>query len=154
MLIRRKKGICARTGILACFVFFGIHAITAMAADPDPIMGQWNYSTTNRWVKGPVPDGRPSKGIVVITQTGDQFKMEFKSGMVFSPPELRYFTGRKQGLEYIFFNSARVDNEGGVAKNNCNLKLINAGHGKGKSYSQYSNRGTMFSWGFDIELTR
>jgi hypothetical protein len=104
MLIRRKKGICARVGILACFVFFGIHAITAMAADP--IVGQWNYSTSNHWVKGPVPAGRPSKGIVVITQTSEQFKMEFKSGMVFSPPELRYFTGRKQGRS-IFFSIAR-----------------------------------------------
>lgn len=154
MLIRGKKGIYAGVGVfvLACLVFFGLQAVHAMTADP--IAGQWNYSTSNHWVKGPVPAGRPSRGIVVITQTGDQFKMEFKSGMVFSPPELRYFTGRKQGQEYIFSNSAHVDNEGGVAKNSCNLKLINASHGEGKSNSKYSNRGTTFSWGFDIKLTR
>jgi hypothetical protein len=85
---------------------------------------------------------------------GDQFKMEFKSGMVFSPPELRYFAGKKQGQDYVFSNSAQVDNEGGIAKNSCNLKLISANHGKGKSFSQYSNSGITFSWGFDIELTR
>jgi hypothetical protein len=152
MAIRGQKGMYTGVGILACLVFFGIHAVNVMAADP--IVGQWNYSTSNHWVKGPAPAGKPSKGIVVITQTGDQFKMEFKSGMVFSPPELRYFTGKKHGQEYIFSNSAQVDNEGGIAKNSCNLKLIGANHGRGKSFSQYSNKGITFSWGFDIELTR
>jgi hypothetical protein len=152
MTIRRKKGIYAGAGILACLVFFGGHAVIAMTADP--IAGQWHYSTSNHWVKGPAPAGTPSRGNVVIAQTGDQFKMEFKSGMVFRPPELRYYTGKKQGQEYIFSNSARVDNEGGVVRDTCNLKMINAGHCKGKSFSQYSNRGTTFSWGFDIELTR
>jgi hypothetical protein len=151
MLIR-KKGISAGVGILALFVFSGIHVVHALAADP--ILGQWNYTTSNHWVKGPAPAGKPSKGILVITQMGDQFKMEFKSGMVFSPPELRFFTGKKLGQEYVFSNSAQVDNEGGIVKNSCNLKLINANHGKGKSFSQYSNRGITFSWGFDIELTR
>ena len=139
-------------GIFAWLVFFGLHAVTTMSTDL--IVGQWNYSTSNHWVKGPAPAGRPSKGMLVITQIGDQFKMEFKSGMAFSPPELRYFTGGKQGQEYIFSNSAQVDNEGGVAKNNCNLRLLNAGHGKGKSFSQYSNKGITLSWGFDIELRR
>ncbi len=152
MLIRRKKRIYAGVGILACLVFFGLHAVHAMIADA--ILGQWSYSTSNHWVKGPAPAGRPSKGILVITQQGSQFKMEFISGMVFSPPELRYFTGKKKGQEYIFSNSAQVDNEGGIAKNSCNLKLINANHGKGKSFSQYSNKGITFSWGFDIELTK
>ena len=80
--------------------------------------------------------------------------MEFKSGMVFSPPELKYFTGKRNGQEYVFSNSAQVDNEGGVAKNSCNLKMIGVNHGKGKSFSQYTHGGTIFSWGFDIELTR
>jgi hypothetical protein len=151
-MLVRKKGISAGVGILALFVFAGLHAVNALAADP--IVGQWNYTTSNHWVKGPAPAGKPSKGILVITQMGDQYKMEFKSGMVFSPLELRFFTGKKLGKEYVFSNSAQVDNEGGIAKNSCNLKLINANHGKGKSFSQYSNRGIMFSWGFDIELTR
>ncbi|OGP54031.1 MAG: hypothetical protein A2Y65_06145 [Deltaproteobacteria bacterium RBG_13_52_11] len=85
---------------------------------------------------------------------GNQFNMEFKSGMVFSPPELKYFTGKKNGQEYVFSNSAQVDNEGGVAKNTCNLKMIGINLFKGKSYSEYSNSGITFSWGFDIELTR
>ncbi|MCJ7664711.1 MAG: hypothetical protein MUO24_10795 [Desulfobacterales bacterium] len=148
MLTRGKKGVVVVVGIFAFFVF----CINVMAADP--IVGQWNYSTSNHWAKGPVPAGKPSKGVLVITQMGDQFKMEFKSGMVFSPPELRYFTGKKDGQEYIFSNSAQVDNEGGVAKNICNLKMLGANHCKGKSYSQYSNSGITFSWGFDIELMR
>jgi hypothetical protein len=152
MVIRRDKGMYMAVGILASLVFFGLHVASTMAADP--LVGQWNYSTSNHWVKGPVPAGKPSKGALVITQMGGQFKMEFKSGMVFSPPDLRYFTGWKQGQEYIFSNSAQVDNEGGVAKNTCNLKLLNASHGKGKSFSQYSNKGITFSWGFDIDLTR
>jgi hypothetical protein len=152
MVIRGKTGMYTGVGILTCLVFFGLHVVTTMAADS--IVGQWNYSTSNHWVKGPAPAGRPSKGTLVITQQGDQFKMEFKSGMVFNPPALRYFTGKKQGQQYIFSNSAQVDNEGGVAKNSCNLKLISANHGGGKSFSQYSNKGITFSWGFDIELTR
>ena len=151
-MLVRKKGISAGVGILALLAFSGLHVVNAMAADP--IVGQWNYTTANHWVKGPAPAGKPSKGILVITQQGGQFKMEFKSGMVFSPPELRYFTGKKQGQQYIFTNSAQVDNEGGVAKNSCNLKLISANHGRGKSFSQYSNSGITFSWGFDIELTK
>jgi hypothetical protein len=152
MLVRGKKKAYREIGILACLVFFSLHAVPTMAADP--IVGQWNYTTANHWTKGPAPAGQPSKGIVVITQTGNQFKMEFKSGMVFSPPELRYFSGRKEGQEYAFSNSAQVDNEGGIAKNSCNLKMINAGYAKGKSFSQYSNKGIIFNWGFDIELTR
>jgi hypothetical protein len=80
--------------------------------------------------------------------------MEFKSGMVFSPPELKYFTGKKKGEDYIFSNSATVDNEGGVAKNSCNLKMISNNHFKGKSYSEYRMGGIAFNWGFDIELKR
>ena len=152
MLVRGKKRMALGVGILSVLVFAGLSVVHAPAADP--IVGQWNYTTANHWVKGPAPAGKPSKGILVITQQGGQFKMEFKSGMVFSPPELRYLTGKKQVQEYIFSNSARVDNEGGIAKNSCNLKLINANHGKGKSFSQYSNSGITFSWGFDIELTR
>jgi hypothetical protein len=148
MLTRGKKGVVVVVGIFAFFVF----GINVMAADQ--IVGLWNYVTSNHWAKGPVPAGKPSKGILVITQMGNQFKMEFTSGMVFSPPELRYFTGKKDGQEYIFSNSAQADNEGGIAKNICNLKMLSANHCKGKSYSQYSNSGITFRWGFDIELTR
>ena len=148
----RKKAIALGIGILIFFVVAGLRVFPAMAVDP--IVGQWNYSTANHWAKGPVPAGKPSKGVLVITQLGDQFKMEFKSGMVFSPPELRYFTGTKNGQEYLFANSAQVDNEGGRAKNTCTLKMAGANMCKGKSYSQYTNSGITFSWGFDITLTR
>ena len=148
----RKKMITLGIGILAFFVMVGLRVFPAMAVDP--IVGQWNYSTANHWAKGPVPAGKPSKGVLVITQLGDQFKMEFKSGMVFSPPELRYFTGTKNGQEYLFANSAQVDNEGGRAKNTCTLKMAGANMCKGKSFSQYTNSGITFSWGFDITLTR
>lgn len=148
----RKKAIALAIGILIFFVVAGLRVFPAMAVDP--IVGQWNYSTANHWSKGPVPAGKPSKGVLVITQLGDQFKMEFKSGMVFSPPELRYFTGTKNGQEYLFANSAQVDNEGGRAKNTCTLKMAGANMCKGKSYSQYTNSGITFSWGFDITLTR
>ena len=148
----RKKAIALGIGILIFFVVAGLRVFPAMAVDP--IVGQWNYSTANHWAKGPVPAGKPSKGVLVITQLGDQFKMEFKSGMVFSPPELRYFTGTKNGQEYLFANSAQVDNEGGKAKNTCTLKMAGANTCKGKSYSQYTNSGITFTWGFDITLTR
>ena len=152
MLARGKNGIAAGVGFLVLFVFSSLHVVHSVAADP--IVGEWNYTTSNHWVKGVPPAGRPSKGILVVTQSGDLFKMEFKSGMVFSPPELKYFTGKKKGGEYIFSNSAKVDNEGGMAKNTCNLKMISSNHFKGKSYSEYTNSGITFSWGFDIELKR
>jgi hypothetical protein len=80
--------------------------------------------------------------------------MEFKSGMVFNPPQLKYFTGEKKGKDYVFSNSAKVDNEGGIAKNTCNLKMTNSNHFEGKSFSEYSQGGITFSWGFDIELKK
>jgi len=152
MLTRGKEGIAAGVGFLALFVFAILNVVNLLAADP--IVGEWNYTTSNHWVKGVPPAGKPSKGILVITQSGDPFKMEFKSGMVFSPAELKYFAGKKKGEEYIFSNSAKVDNEGGMAKNTCHLRMISSNHFKGKSYSEYSNSGITFSWGFDIELKR
>jgi hypothetical protein len=124
MLSKGKKRIAVVVLFLALFVFLNPSNLVAA----DPIVGDWNYTTSNHWAKGPVPAGKPSKGLLVITQSGDQFKMEFKSGMVFSPPELKYFTGKKKGNDYIFSNSAKVDNEGGIAKNTCNLKKISNNH--------------------------
>jgi hypothetical protein len=152
MFARGKKWIATGVGFLVLSVFPSLSVINLLAADP--ILGEWNYTTSNHWAKGPVPIGKPSKGLLVITPEGDPFKMEFKSGMVFNPAELRYFTGRKKAGEYIFSNSAKVDNEGGVAKNTCNLKMISSNHLKGKSYSEYTNSGITFSWGFEIELKR
>jgi hypothetical protein len=148
----RKKGLAFGIGILVFCVAIGLLVSPLIAADP--IVGQWNYSTANHWAKGPVPAGKPSTGVLVITQLGNQLKMEFKSGMVFNPPELRYFTGKKNGQEYLFSNSAQVDNEGGRAQNTCNLKMLSPLNCKGKSFSQYSNNGITFSWGFDITLAR
>jgi len=152
MLVRRKKRIVIGLGFLSLFVLFNLSLASLVVADP--IVGTWNYSTSNHWAKGPVPAGKPSKGSVEITQSGGQFKMEFKSGMVFNPPQLKYFTGEKKGKDYVFSNSAKVDNEGGVAKNSCNLKMTNSNHFEGKSFSEYSQGGITFSWGFDIELKR
>jgi hypothetical protein len=152
MSTRGKRWIAAGVGFWMLFAFFTLSVAHLLAADP--ILGEWSYTTSNHWAKGPVPAGKPSKGHLVITPEGDPFKMEFKSGMVFNPPELKYFTGKKKGGEYIFSNSAKVDNEGGTAKNTCNLKMINSNHSKGKSYSEYTNSGITFSWGFEIELKR
>jgi hypothetical protein len=152
MRVRGKKGIAVGVGILAVCACFGLAVMGSQAADP--IVGQWNYTTANHWSKGPVPAGKPSTGVVVITQSGGQFTMEFKSGMVFNPPELKYYTGKKDGKDYRFSNSAQVDNEGGVAKNTYDLTMTAANHLKGKSFSQYSNGAVTFSWGFDIALTR
>lgn len=152
MRIRGKQSFAAGVRILALLVFSGLAVVSAMAADP--IVGEWNYTTANHWSKGPVPAGKPSSGVVVITQNGDQFKMEFKSGMVFNPPKLKYFDGKKDGKDYSFSNSAQVDNEGGVVKNNCDLKMMSPNQLQGKSYSEYNSGPMTASWGFDIELTR
>lgn len=93
-------------------------------------------------------------GILEITQAGDQFKMEFKSGMVFSPADLKYFTGKKIGPEYVFSNEMIVDDEGGRAIQYPNSENDYGQFFQGKSFSQYSNSGIKFSWGFDIELTK
>ena len=146
--MKRTKAV--GVGFLTLFVFLNLSNLVAA----DPIVGTWNYSTSNHWAKGPVPAGKPSKGSVEITQSGGQFKMEFKSGMVFNPPQLKYFTGEKKGKDYVFSNSAKVDNEGGVAKNSCTLKMVSNNHLEGKSSSEYSQGGISFHWGFDIELKR
>jgi len=150
MFVRGKKRMAIGFGVLSLFILLNLS--TRVAAEP--IVGTWNYSTSNHWAKGPVPAGKPSKGSVDITQSGGQFKMEFKSGMVFNPPQLKYFTGDKKGRDYIFSNSAKVDNEGGVAKNTCTLKMTSNNHFEGKSSSEYSQGGITFNWGFDIELKK
>ena len=152
MFARGKKRIDIGIGLLSLFVFFNLSLSNLVAADP--IVRTWNYSTSKHWSRGPVPAGKPNKGALVITQSGDEFKMEFKSGMVFSPPELKYSTGKKKGKDYVFSNSAKVDNEGGVAKNSCTLKMTGSNHFEGKSSSEYSQSGITFSWGFDIELKK
>jgi len=150
MIAQGAKRIFTVIGFLSLIVFLNL----TNWANAEPIVGTWNYSTSNHWAKGPVPAGRPSKGMLAITQSGGQFKMEFKSGMVFKPPQLKYFEGKKKDKDYIFSNSAKVDNEGGVAKNTCNLKIINNNHFEGKSSSEYSQGGITFNWGFDIELKK
>ena len=150
MFARGMKRWVIGFGVLSLFILFNLSSRVAA----EPIVGTWNYSTSNHWAKGPVPAGRPSKGMLAITQSGGQFKMEFKSGMVFKPPQLKYFEGKKKDKDYIFSNSAKVDNEGGVAKNTCNLKIINNNHFEGKSSSEYSQGGITFNWGFDIELKK
>lgn len=150
MFARRKKRMATGFGILSLFVLLNLSNLVAA----EPIVGTWNYSTSNHWAKGPVPAGKPSKGEVVITQSGGQLKMEFKSGMVFNPPQLKYFEGQKKDKDYLFSNSAKVDNEGGVAKNSCTLKMKSNNHFEGKSSSEYSQGPISFHWGFDIELKR
>jgi hypothetical protein len=150
MLGKNKGSMAVGVGFLALFFLFNLSNPGAA----DPIVGTWNYSTSNHWARGPVPAGKPSKGTLVVTQSGDAFKMEFKSGMVFNPPELKVFPGKKKGKDYIFSNSAKVDNEGGIAKNSCTLKMTGTNHFEGKSSSEYSQSGITFSWGFDIELKR
>ncbi len=150
MVRNNKKATVLGVGLLALFVVFSLSNLAAA----DPIVGTWNYSTSNHWSRGPVPAGKPSQGTLVITQSGNEFKMEFKSGMVFNPPELKYFTGKKTGKDYIFSNSAKVDNEGGVAKNSCTLKMMGNNHFAGMSSSEYSQGPIKFSWGFDIELKK
>ena len=100
MFTRGKRWIAAGVGFLMLFAFFTLSVAHLLAADP--ILGEWSYTTSNHWAKGPVPAGKPSKGLLVITPEGDPFKMEFKSGMVFNPPELKYFAGRKKGGNIFF----------------------------------------------------
>lgn len=147
-----KKRSLSCAGVSVLFIFIVFHFSGLKAADP--IEGTWNYKTSNHWVKGPAPAGVPSKGIIVISRSGGKLLMEFKSGMVFNPPSLKYFTGMKKGGAYVFSNSANVDNEGGIAANTCELKPAGAGRYRGKSHSRYSMGGMSFSWGFDIELTK
>lgn len=150
MLGRKKRTMAVEVCFLASLVFLSLSNL----ASADPIVGTWNYSTSGHWSRGPVPAGKPSKGTLVITQGGDEFEMEFKLGMVFNPPELKYFTGKKKGKDYVFSNSAKVDNEGGIAKNTCNLKRTGNNQFQGESSSEYSQSGITFSWGFDIELKK
>ena len=152
MRVRGKRNIFIGLGILTFLVFCGLYVVQAPAAGP--IVGTWNYTTADHWSKGAVPAGSPSTGVVVITQSGNQFEMEFQSGMVFNPPQLKHFTGGKSGQEYVFSNNAKVDNEGGVVKNTCKLKMVNTNHFAGKSFSQYSNGAVTFNWGFCIALKR
>ena len=152
MRVRGKRDIFIGVCILTVLVFCGLYVIQAPASDP--IVGTWHYTTADHWSKGPVSAGSPSTGVVVITQSGDQFEMDFQSGMVFNPPRLKHFTGGKSGREYVFSNNAKVDDEGGVAKNTCNLKMVNTNQFAGKSFSQYSNGAVTFNWGFSIALTR
>ena len=98
--VRKKEGNDVCWSWVSVFICFPYPSNLAAA---DPIVGTWNYSTSGHWSRGPVPAGKLSQGTLVITQSGDEFKMEFKSGMVFSPPELKYLTGKKnrEGLHFF-----------------------------------------------------
>ena len=152
MSTQGKRRVFVGIGILSVLIFSGFYVAYAQATDS--IVGQWNYATSKHWSKGPVPTGNPSTGIIAITQNGDQLKMEVKSGMVFNPPDLKHFIGRKNDQEYVFSNRAIVDNEGGVAENTFSLKKTGTDQYAGKAFSQYSNGEITFYWGFNITLTR
>ncbi len=128
--------------------------IPALAAAAD-VSGDWTYEASDSWSKGPCPVGKGGSGKITMTQDGDKVTLVFASGRKCSPKSMCTFEGTLSGDELVVRNSAKVDDEGGEAKNELTLTLAGADSASGTSESSYTHPGGMeCRWGSKVKLTR
>jgi len=131
-----------------------------LVAVPSPgaaldITGDWHFSVSDTWKKGPCPKGRGGPGDIKITQDGSTVTLVFVKGRKCRPASMCTFTGSFSGDTLEVSNSARVDDEGGMAKNAISLTFSGAKSAEGTSESSYTHPGGMqCRWGSKLTLTR
>ncbi len=129
-------------------------AIPAGSAAAD-VSGDWNYQISDSWKKGPCPVGESGSGTIKITQDGGTVTLVFASGRTCRPKSMCTFTGTLAREKLEVSNSAKVDNEGGVAKNKIALTFAGGDGASGTSQSSYTHPGGMeCRWGSKLKLTR
>jgi hypothetical protein len=129
-------------------------AVPARSAASD-VSGDWSYDVSDGWKKGPCPVGKGGSGTIKITQDGDTVKLVFASGRKCRPKSMCTFSGTLIGNKLVVSNSAKVDDEGGVAKNGIELTFAGGDAASGTSESSYTHPGGMqCRWGSKLKLTR
>jgi hypothetical protein len=129
-------------------------AVPARSAASD-VSGDWTYEVSDSWKKGPCPVGKGGSGAIRITLDDDAAKLVFASGRTCRPKSMCTFAGTLSGEKLVVSNSARVDDEGGVAKNEIKLTFTGGDAASGTSESSYTHPGGMeCHWGSKLKLTR
>lgn len=138
----------------AIVVGAGIIAVPTRSAALD-IGGDWSYEVSDAWKKGPCPLGKGGSGTIKLTQEGDTVKLVFVSGRKCRPKSMCTFSGKLTGEKLEVSNSAKVDNEGGVARNQITLTFTGGDAASGTSESSYAHPGGMeCRWGSKLKLSR
>jgi hypothetical protein len=126
--------------------------VLATAAD---VSGDWSFEVSDSWNKGPCPVGKGGSGKITMTQDGDKVTLVFVSGRKCRPKSMCTFEGTLSGDQLEVKNSAKVDDEGGEAKNEIVLKLDGDDFASGTSESSYTHpKGMECRWGSKVKLTR
>lgn len=133
-----------------------ITALPAATASAQTLQsGVWRYQTSGHWVKGRCPAPRPGQGKMKILRKGQTFSVKVLSGMKCSPRSMCFFQGRRQGKLWVASNHAKVDNEGGMARNWLKLRVRTSRRLTGTANSEYKHpSGFTCRWGFKIVLIR
>lgn len=119
------------------------------------LSGDWTYSTSGSWKKGPCPVGSEAKGAITITQKGAKVTLVFTAGRVCNPASMCTFTGTLKGNKLTVGNAAKVDAEGGKVQNSIALEVKDAKSATGTSSSSYKHPGGMTcTWGSKVSLSR
>jgi hypothetical protein len=128
--------------------------VPTLAAAAD-VSGDWDYEVSDSWSRGPCPVGKGGSGQLTMTQDGDKVTLVFVSGRTCRPTSMCTFEGTRKGDELVLSNSAKVDDEGGEAKNEIALTLEGEDAASGTSESSYTHPGGMeCRWGSKVRLTR
>ncbi len=117
--------------------------------------GKWSYQTSKHWKRGVCPASGPTRGRLSIQRKGSHFTLRLLSGSRCVPASMCHYKGTIRGRVWTAHNRAKVDNEGGVAKNTIVLRAKTRKLARGTVRSSYTHPGGMkCSWGFSITLTR
>ena len=146
----RKRRLCFVTLCASAALL----AVPGLAGAAD-VGGEWSYEVSDTWKKGPCPAGKGGSGTLEMTQNGEKVTLVFVSGRTCRPESMCTFEGTVSGEELAVSNSAKVDDEGGVAKNEIALTLTGDDTATGTSESSYTHPGGMqCRWGSKLTLTR
>jgi hypothetical protein len=126
----------------------------AEARKPD-LSGDWTWSATGAWKKGPCPAGGKGTGTLKIKHKGNKVTLVFTSGRSCRPPTMCTFKGKLAGAKLTLANAATVDSEGGKVKNSISMKLKDAKNASGSSTSSYTHPGGMVCrWGSKMAIKK
>ena len=139
-------------GVVVAGAALVILAVPTMASD---VSGKWRYEVSGGWKEGPCPVGKGGSGEIQMTQDGDKVTLVFLSGRTCRPKSMCTFTGTLSGEKLVASNAAKVDNEGGQAKNEISLTFTGPDAASGTSESSYTHPGGMkCRWGSKLTLKR
>ena len=119
------------------------------------LMGTWSFVTSNHWKKGVCPAPRKARGRLRIVKRGRGARLKIIKGMICKPASMCRFSCKVLRAKIVCTNRARVDNEGGVARNRVVLRPTSRRRAAGTNRSTYTHPGGMkCSWGFKVSLRK